>query len=67
MSSHTRFYDLWVWLKGHEEDRKQVIIETLPPLTPMNVRNFCCRTEVFLWIDYQKIRYKRVSGREERA
>lgn len=66
MSAHTRFYDVWVWLKDHEEEKIQVIIETLPPLTPMNVRDFCCRTGKFLWKDYQRIRYRRVSKREEK-
>ena len=66
MSSHTRFYDVWVWLKGHAEDREQVIIETIPPLTPSNVRDFGCRTGRFLWKDYIRIRYKRVSRREEK-
>ncbi len=66
MSAHTRFYDVYVWLKGHAKDREQLIIETIPPLTPMNVRDFCCRTRRFLWADYTRIRYRRVSRREEK-
>lgn len=66
MSAHTRFYNVWVWLKGHAEDRVAVIIETVPPLTPMNVRDYCCRTGRFLWSDYTRIRYRRVSRREEK-
>lgn len=66
MSEHTRFYDLWVWLKGHEEEKEKVIIETDPPLVPINVRDYCCRTGVFDWKDYERIRYKRVTRREMR-
>ena len=66
MSAHTRFYEVWVWLKGHNADKEQVIIETIPPLTPSNVRDFCCRTGQFLWKDYTRIRYRRVSRREEK-
>lgn len=66
MSDHTRFYEVWVWIKGKKEDQVNVIIETDPPLTPMNVRDFCCRTGVFLWADYTRIRYRRVSRREEK-
>lgn len=66
MISLTYFYEVWVWLKNHEEDRKKVIIEARPPLGPMNVRDFCCRTGVFLYADYQRIRYRRVSRREEK-
>ena len=66
MSSKTRFYNVWVWLKGKNKDREKVIIETIPPLSPMNVRDFCCRTGRFLWKDYTRIRYRRVSRREEK-
>ncbi len=65
-SQHTRFYDVDVWLKGLEEDATHVIIETIPPLTPLNVRDYCCRTEVFLWKEYTRIRYRRVARREEK-
>ena len=66
MSAHTRVYEVWVWLKDHEEDKKQVLIETIPPLTPMDVKGYCCRMEIFYWRDYQRIRYKRVARREEK-
>ena len=66
MREHTRFYDVFVWLKGHNKDRKKVIIETIPPLTSINVRDYCCRMKIFLWKDYTRIRYRRVSRREEK-
>lgn len=66
MTRHTRFYEVWVWLKGHAEDKKKAIIETIPPLFPMNVRDYCCRTGLFLWGDYTRIRYRRVSRKEEK-
>lgn len=66
MDSKTKFYEVWVWLKGHNSKKKNVIIETPPPLFPMNVRDFCCRTGLFLWKDYTRIRYRRVSRREEK-
>ncbi len=65
-SAHTRFYDVDVWLKGREKVKTHVIIETIPPLSPSNVRDYCCRTEVFLWGDYTRIRYRRVARREMR-
>ena len=66
MSELTRFYEVWVWLKNHEEDKINVLIETRPPLNPMRVKDFCCRRGLFLWRDYQRIRYRRVSKREEK-
>ena len=66
MSARTRFYDVWVWLKGHAGDRVRVVIETIAPLTPMNVRDYCCRRGLFLWKDYTRIKYRRVSRREGR-
>lgn len=66
MSSHTKFYDVYVWLKGAPEDKFPVIIETIPPLTPMNVRDYCCRMGRFLWRDYTRIKYRRVKRREEK-
>ena len=66
MSSRTHFYEVWVWLKGHNADKRNVLIETTPPLTPSNVRDHCCRMRLFLWKDYTRIRYRRVSRREEK-
>ena len=66
MTELTQFYDLWVWVVGHEADKKRVIVEARPPLTSMDVRNAACRRGFFPWIEYQKIKYRRVSGREER-
>ena len=66
MTRLTKFYEVWVWLKGHNAGKEQVIIETIPPLTPSNVRDFCCRTGRFLWKDYTRIRYRRVARREEK-
>ena len=56
-----------VWLKGHEEERITVTIHVRPPLTPMNVRDHCCRTGLYSWSDYQRIRYKRVSSSRARC
>ena len=64
--SKTRFYEIWVWIKGHNPDKIKVVIEALPPLTPMNVRDYCCRMKMFLWKDYTRIRYRRVTRRAEK-
>lgn len=66
VSSLTKYYEVWVWLNGKEENRQVVIIETVPPLTPMNVRDYSCRMNLFEWRDYPRIRYRRVSRKEEK-
>ena len=50
-----------VWLKGHEKDAREIRLRGLltDPVTPMNVRDYLCRTGVYSWKDYQRIRYKR--------
>ena len=60
------FYDVWVWLKDHEEDKQKVIIESSPPLNPMTVKGWCCVKGIFSWKEYQRIRYRRVTRREEK-
>lgn len=49
-----------VWLKGHEEDARELKLKGLltDPITPMNVRDYLCRTGFYSWKDYQRIRYK---------
>lgn len=49
-----------VWLKGHEEDSREIQLKGLltDPITPMNVRDYLCRTGVYSWKDYQRIRYQ---------
>jgi len=51
-----------VWLKGHEDDTKTIELKGLltDPITPMNVRDYLCRTGFFSWNDYQRIRYRRI-------
>ncbi len=66
MSELPRFYEVWVWLQGEEAGKQNVIVETVPPLTPMSVKGHCCRTRIFSWVDYQRIRYRRVTRREEK-
>ncbi len=48
-----------VWLKGHEDDSREIKLRGLlmDPITPMNVRDYLCRTGIYSWADYQKIRY----------
>lgn len=66
MSELTKFYEVWVWVKGFEENREKVIIETRPPLTPMDVKDQACKRGFFSWSEYTSLKYKRVSRREER-
>lgn len=52
-----------VWLKGHDDEKATVTIHCPRPLTSMNVKDWCCRTGLYSWADYQRIRYKRVKNR----
>jgi len=49
-----------VWLKGHEEDAREIKLRGLltDPITPMNVRDYLCRTGIYSWKDYERIRYQ---------
>jgi len=51
-----------VWLKGHEEDAREIKLRGLltDPVTPMNVRDYLCRTGFYSWKDYQRIRYQKL-------
>ena len=66
-SRHNGFYEgeemkVRVWLKGHEEDARELQLKGLitDPITPMNVKDYLCRTGVYSWKDYQRIRYQRL-------
>ena len=51
-----------VWLKGHEDDSREIKLRGLlmDPITPMNVRDYLCRTGFYSWKDYHRIRYERL-------
>ena len=51
-----------VWLKGHEDDSREIKLRGLltDPITPMNVRDYLCRTGFYSWKDYGRIRYKKL-------
>lgn len=53
-----------VWLKGHEDDSKELELKGIltEPIFPMNVKDYLCRTGVFSWGDYQRIRYRRLKN-----
>lgn len=51
-----------VWLKGHEEDAREIKLRGLltDPVTPMNVMDYLCRTGFYSWKDYQRIRFQKL-------
>jgi len=51
-----------VWLKGHEEDAREIKLRGLlaDPVTPINVKDYLCRTGFYSWKDYQRIRYQKL-------
>ena len=52
-----------VWLKGREDFPREIKLRGLltDPVTPMNVRDYLCRTGFYSWKDYQRIRYQRLT------
>jgi len=56
-------YTIQVWLKGAEDEKSTVTIHVEPPLGAMDVKAHCCKTALFSFADYQRIRYKRVKAR----
>jgi len=51
-----------VWLKGREDFPREIKLRGLltDPVTPMNVRDYLCRTGFYSWKDYQRIRYQKL-------
>ena len=51
-----------VWLEGHEDDARDIKLRGLltDPITPMRVKDYLCRTGIYSWADYQRIRYKKL-------
>ena len=49
-----------VWLEFNEKEAVTITVEADPPLTPMKVKDTACNSGVFNWIDYDRIRFKRV-------
>ena len=53
-------YEVKVWIEGEEEKAGSVTVEAVPPLTPMNVKDWVCSIGIFRWREYDRIRFRRM-------